>query len=93
MPQKNFKFTAWAVLTDAEAALEYLEQETDETRFRILWVATVSLLRTIGHVLDKIESERSNLIKEIVKKHWNEWKTNPTEHQIFHDFIEDERNG
>lgn len=84
--------TARRVLRDAELALDCLEQEQDSDRFRVLWVAAISLSRMVGHVLAKVESERSDLMRGIIERHWSEWRSNPTQHRVFHDFIEDERN-
>lgn len=80
------------MLHDAEVSLEYLEQEQDPERFRIFWIASVALLRMVGHVLDKVESEQSEAVKQVVNTHWKEWKLNLPENRIFQDFIEDERN-
>jgi len=46
----------------------------------------------VGHVLDKVESEQSEAVKQVVNTHWKEWKLNLPENRIFQDFIEDERN-
>jgi hypothetical protein len=50
-------------------------------------VAAVTLLRTVGYVLDKVDSLSDPLLKQIIDKEWE--KPKPT---IFGKFIEAERN-
>jgi hypothetical protein len=80
------------VLADCRVATELLEEEADETRFRILWVAAVALLRAVGHVLKKVDATRSAILSRAVEEAYRTWKQNPAMHAIFWDFIDDERN-
>src|ERR1700677_4833567 len=83
---------ARVVLEDCHTCLKRLEDEDDNTLFRINWVAMCAMLRTVGHVLSKVDRSRVNTVaKKLIDKKWKEWKTLPS-HSIFPKFIEDERN-
>lgn len=83
---------ARAPLADARLIAHRLEQHDDDTDFRINWVALCALLRSVGHVLDKLDGARSETHRRAIHLHWQDWKANPEEHAIFWEFIEDERN-
>ena len=78
------------VLADCEAALEMLEDERDEQRWRVLWVGASALLRAVGHVLRNVDG-RTPQAREAIKAAYGSWKAKP-EHLIFREFIEKERN-
>jgi len=82
--------SAREVLEDCRVALTLLEEETDLRRWRIHWAAAVSLIRAVGHVLDKVDG-RDPVRKAISKEFFQRWKEDP-EHEIFPKFIEHERN-
>jgi hypothetical protein len=84
--------TARAVLSDCTRAHALLEDQSDKIRFRLFWVAGVALLRAVGHVLQKVDSERSPVIKIQVQRAYSEWKLDREANAIFWEFIEDERN-
>lgn len=84
--------TARKVLRDLQLALELLETEESAERFRVHWVAAVALCRAVGHVLQKIDSRTSPQLKAVISQTYASWKSEPEAHQIFFEFIEDERN-
>jgi len=87
------KLKAWQPLEDCKAAFEMLGKETRNTpNFRIYWIACVVLLRTVGHVLAKIDAQRHPKIHAAVSAAWDGWKDNRKDHAIFWDFVERERN-
>ena len=79
------------VLGDCEAALETLEEERNERRWRVLWVGAMALLRAVGHVLRKVDGEvlRQGAAIDAAYQGWTDLRP---EHAVFRDFIEDERN-
>lgn len=80
------------VLEDAYEAARRLSERLDKGEpWQIEWVATVALLRAVGHVLHKVDARRSADSREAVAAAYARWKTEP-EHAIFRDFIENERN-
>jgi hypothetical protein len=83
---------AHAPLDDAFIVAKLLEDHDDDTIFRINWVAFCALMRTIGHVLDKVDGAQSAHRREVVDRRWVEWKSHRDQHSIFWEFIEDERN-
>ena len=46
------------VLDDCKFILAKLEDEKDDQQWRIHWVAVVTLLRAVGHVLTKVDGKR-----------------------------------
>ena len=80
------------VLADCKAAHELLEMECDAARFRLMWVAGVALLRTVGHVLEKVDSRRDPKTAVAARAAWERWKADKEANAIFWEFIEEERN-
>lgn len=80
------------VLDDCRSALDAVEQAETEQEFRIRWVALVSLLRTVGHVLQKVDGPSDPVLRRAVDTAWKAWKRNRDKNQIFWGFIEAERN-
>ncbi len=60
--------------------------------YRVSWAAVVSLLRAVGHVLQKVDGPASPTLAKAIADHWRSWKADPSAHAIFGDFIEKERN-
>jgi hypothetical protein len=54
-------------------------------------VAAVALSRTVGHVLDKVDGERSPQLRAAVDAAFEELKAASPEPQIFWEFIKQER--
>ena len=69
-----------------------LDSVLDEPRFRVHWAACLTLLRAVGHVLDKVDSKHSPAVKTAVKAAYQRWKADPEGAAIFWHFIEAERN-
>lgn len=59
---------------------------------RVIYVASVTLLRTVGHVLHKVDCDRHPEIKQEVERKYRDWKRGLGKDRIFTDFIEKERN-
>ncbi len=81
---------ATEMIDDAENALRMLEDCENEDDFRVLWIACVTILRSIGHVLGKVDHKDEHLATSI-DTWWRALKADKTE-VIFHEFIEKERN-
>jgi len=80
------------VLADCEAALEMLDDERDEQRWRVLWVGALALVRAVGHVLWNVDG-RIPEARDAIKAAYGSWKSKQQpEHLVFRDFIERERN-
>ena len=80
------------VLDDCRFVLDLLDEERERQRFRILWVAACALLRSVGHVLKKVDVEESDDVARAIDRAWKRWKDNRDANNIFWDFIEEERN-
>ena len=79
------------VLDDCKAALEMLEEERDEQRWRVLWIGAMALLRAVGHVLQKVDGENSDQ-REVISAAYRSWTSGQSRHAVFREFIEEERN-
>lgn len=78
------------VLQDCRVALSLLEEEKALFRWRIHWVAAITLIRAVGHVLDKVDGKNAE-IKSIASALFKSWK-HGDQNIIFRDFIDQERN-
>jgi hypothetical protein len=86
-------YTARRMLRDCELAIRSLPQrENQEALWRHDWFGAIALLRAIGHALKNEDTKRSEHLKEAVEVSWHRWKTDFHSSQIFHGFIETERN-
>ena len=84
------KLYARAVLDDCRGALTDLHDELMGGKWRRRWAAAVGLLRTVGHVLDKVDGESSSQLRAAVDAKWAALKKSKP--ALFYDFIDDERN-
>jgi hypothetical protein len=71
------------VLDDCKTAYDLLEEETDETKFRILWVAGIALARAVGHVLDKVDGNQNEKLKQSIADAYQSWKNDREANKIF----------
>lgn len=78
--------TARETFYDFEHAIELLEEAQSEEDFRVLWVASITLCRAIGHMLKNSKDER---VRAASRKLFQEWKTEKDD--IFFTFIKSER--
>jgi hypothetical protein len=86
---------AWEPWWDTVAILFELQNsdiDDEHPEWRLHWVAGVALLRTVGHVLKKVDAKTSPKHLEAVKAQWSIWNGDKLENWIFFDFIEQERN-
>jgi len=81
---------SYEALRDVEFTLELLEQcEGDMRKFRILFVACLTLLRTTGQVL--VHKTADPCVKKVALNLFDEHKGNRSNHKIYFDFIDAER--
>src|SRR5918996_909674 len=84
--------TARLVLRDCEAALDDLRAGPTGLQWRTRWAAAVALLRSVGHVLQKVDVEASPAMAQAVTEAWTRMNASKPEPRIFWGFIEEERN-
>ncbi len=95
-PRQTLK--AWQPFWDCVSILfqfqnsDVADGDVELAEWRLNWVAGVALLRTIGHVLAKVDAKESERHSEEIAAFWRELKSHPTENEIFWEFIEKERN-
>lgn len=78
------------VLDDCRRALEMVEQATNDTDFRVSWIALVTLLRAVGHVLDKVDRSASPVVSKAIDEQWKLIK-DKEKNKIYWQFIKEER--
>lgn len=83
---------ARVVLQDCKFAVVKHTNDLVGEDFRISWISVVTLLRAIGHVLEKVDAKQSPAMKQAVYQKWGELQQSKPEPYIFWDFIEEERN-
>src|SRR5262245_48794944 len=88
----SMTLAARQVLDDCRDALGDLADGVQGPTFRRRWITALALLRAVGHVLDKIDSEKSHLYRESIRNWWKRLKSTEPEPHIFWDFIDKERN-
>src|SRR5262245_12154749 len=72
--------------------LQNSDIDEEHPEWRTNWIAGVAMLRTVGHVLHKVDAKTSTTHRSLIESAWAAWKMNKDEHWIFFDFIEKERN-
>lgn len=85
---------AYRTLKDADASVRELKSSdpADAQNYRLRWVTCITLLRTVGHVLKKVDAPRSRWIGEAILRTWKRWQDDASGNLIWHEFIEKERN-
>ena len=68
-----------------------LEVEQDLARWRVLWAGALALIRSVGHVLHKVDGA-DPAVSHHVDVAYRRWKSEKTKNAIFWEFIEAERN-
>jgi hypothetical protein len=71
--------------------LQMLEDEGRVDHWRVHWVAAVTLIRAVGHVLHKIDG-KDRRVRKVADSFFERWRENVPEHEIFREFIDRERN-
>ena len=80
------------VLADCELALADFEAAGPTPYWRTRWTGLVALLRSVGHVLHKVDAGQSGDMKKAIAAEWDRLSKSKPEPRIFWDFIEEERN-
>lgn len=69
-----------------------IEFSTIACRLSSSTVPSAALLRSVGHVLRKVNSRRNPRIRRAVDEAWKRWISDRETHAIFWEFIREERN-
>ncbi len=80
------------VLQDVKFAISKHSNTLQAEWFRISWFGITGLLRSVGHVLDKVDSKISPSMAHAIQTKWVELQQTKPEPSIFWEFIECERN-
>lgn len=71
----------------ARDMLKFYMESGQREEARVLWVSCITLLRSIGYVLAKVDTQKSQKLKNEVDCRWKNWK----EEEIFDNFIDEQR--
>jgi hypothetical protein len=66
--RRNYRLHARQVVNDAYRALELLETQKNLMDARIHYFALVALLRAVGHVLDKVDGKKDELVNAVSQR-------------------------
>ena len=80
------------VLQDCQRAVASHTLELQGEELRVSWVAILTLLRAVGHVLNKVDSNSSPAMAQAVAEWWKAMSASKPEPAIFWQFIENARN-
>lgn len=83
---------ARVVLQDCQHAVANHTLDLQGEEFRVSWVAILTLLRAVGHVLNKADSKSSPAMEQAIKEWWKDINASKPEPAIFWQFIENSRN-
>ncbi|WP_037382643.1 hypothetical protein [Sinorhizobium americanum] len=72
--------------------LELVDGDEELPDWKLPWIAGIALLRTIGHVLAKVDANKSRDHSREIEHFWRALKSDRESSRIFWDFIENERN-
>jgi hypothetical protein len=78
-------------LQDCEAALQDLRAGPTGYLWRTRWAAAVALLRSVGHVLDRVDKKTSPQLERAVDVAYAELQSTKPEPVIYWEFIKRER--
>lgn len=80
------------VLRDCHHAAKEFRDASSPLERRLRWFTALILLRAVGHVLDKVDGQRASYLHDAVIQRWKAVQIGSRADDIFHDFIERERN-
>ena len=80
------------VLEDCKGALEDFKYGVQGGEWRRRWITSVVLLRTVGHVLSKVDALTDPVLEKIINAEWEKLQGSKPEPRIFWEFIDQERN-
>lgn len=80
------------VLADCEQLLEAITTDMSASLWRPRWAGLISLLRAVGHVLDKVDGKNSPTTRSVIDLEWQRLNDSKPDPAIFWRFIDDERN-
>lgn len=61
-------------------------------RWKSSWITAVTELRSVGHILEKVDSKVSAVARKVIKEHWDEWREKKDGGTWFTEFIDSTRN-
>jgi hypothetical protein len=80
------------VLEDCRGAVDEIVDGIQGRAWRRRWIAAVVLLRTVGHVLGKVDTKISPSYKQAIDGAWSRLSQSKPDPAIFWAFIDAERN-
>lgn len=78
----------------AKTSLNMLQTVEDQDQVEVMWIAAITALREVGHVLAKVDKYSDTILSQKIDAWWSDLNKNKTidKNRIFFDFIDKERN-
>ncbi len=70
MKNRKSILVARLVLEDCRWAISNHTETLSGEALRVSWVSIVTLLRAVGHVLEKVDAVRDSDVAEVVREEW-----------------------
>jgi hypothetical protein len=83
---------ARAVLSDCRDAVAELTDDLQGSMWRRRWATVITLLRAVGHVLDKVDGSSSPEMRSAIDAAWQTILKTKPDPVLFWGFIEEDRN-
>ena len=80
------------VLEDCRGALVDFKDGLQGGSWRRHYILCITLLRIVGHVLDNVDKLKDPVLKIIIDDEYRKLKNSKKRHQIYWEFIDEERN-
>ncbi|MEM9670646.1 MAG: hypothetical protein AAF950_17150 [Pseudomonadota bacterium] len=84
-----YKLKSREALNDCKLALKRYRENEETELWRVDWCATLTLLRAVGNILEKVDGRNCNAVKNTLSEYW---KSSWSEDEIYSKFIRLERN-
>lgn len=93
-PDPEKTLSAWKPYSVCLGVLFQLQNSDVEPRWQgwqVHWIAGMSMLRTIGYVLKKVDARKDVDHQTVIEQFWRRWTERKGEHWIFWEFVDLER--
>ncbi len=82
---------SWQVIDDCDQAITSLEHSDEQGPWRVHYVAAITLLRAVGHVLINTDARENPVLATRLRLIWADIEKDKKLHKIFWNFIKPER--
>jgi hypothetical protein len=91
-PMRLHAWEPWDFARHILFSFQNMDIDDEHPEWRLYWFSGVVTLRSVGHVLDKVDRKINDNAGSVIDDWWTSVKADRNENWIFFDFIEKERN-